>query len=117
VPIKWKDAKARPVSFSSVSTSGNTSSMRSAATAAESFSSRHEGGRGRLSVVSANKSDAGRGRLSSMGGRDVEGPAGVGGVDAAHVGRKLVSVEIPIEAPRWRKHNREGKSASGCLLQ
>jgi hypothetical protein len=112
-----RSTKARPVSLSSSGTTPNTSSLRSAATAAESFSSRQAVGR----------SDAGTrasaGRFSGMADSDGRRSSRVTAVSelSADVAETQRPDRIPGELPvddKPRSKKRDSKSSgNGCTVQ
>ncbi|OCH87395.1 hypothetical protein OBBRIDRAFT_160313 [Obba rivulosa] len=111
------DITERPQSLSSNSTSPHSASMRSAATAAESFSSHRETARqSTLSTIDADaRSGASTGdpRLSRMTSYSVVSDAGTEREDPR-------SFEIPGDLPKYSregKHSKNGKHNSGCIVQ
>ncbi|KAJ8462505.1 hypothetical protein ONZ45_g17910 [Pleurotus djamor] len=113
--LSRKDPKERPLSISSLSTNAN-SSLRSAATAAESFNSRHSHHGAGRSMVSADEMDDGS-RFSaghSDGARSSRFTALSMPEDDVPPGALADSVPDPR---RTKKHSRDSKSSGNCIVQ
>lgn len=104
--------RERPQSMSSDSTTPQSSSMRSAATATESFSSRREPAR--MSTVSISETDS----PSRISGGDVTGSRLSRMTSTSAVSVAGTEHEpIPGDIPRDRRRGRDSKGNSGCILQ
>ncbi|KAL0953774.1 hypothetical protein HGRIS_004958 [Hohenbuehelia grisea] len=118
--------KERPQSLSSTSTP-NTSSLRSAATAAESFSSRHSrpelGKRSALSAEDREDVDtrASASQYSGVGedGYRISKTTSHSNGSRADQDGMLLPGEMPPDRPRFRRqsHSRDSKSSNNCAIQ
>lgn len=122
--LPMSHGKERPQSLMSSSTDANTSSLRSAATAAESFSSRHDAPR--KSRLSSNGTDRATHATGSAppaaGGHEHIRPSKMtpapGPSDTATEHDETHSSGIPGALPaEFRRHKKQAKSTSNCIVQ